>query len=51
VVFDDHVKPVAIPATEFCGKIAKSVLALSGRHDEADAQEIETTEVIKIGVE
>jgi putative membrane protein len=36
---------------ELCGKIAKNLLALSGRHDEADAHEIQTGEIIKIGVE
>ena len=36
---------------ELCGKIAKNLLALSGRHREADAHAIETGEVIKIGVE
>ncbi len=36
---------------DLCSKIAKNLLALSGRHDEADAHEIETGEIIKIGVE
>jgi putative membrane protein len=36
---------------ELCGKIAKNLLAVSGRHDEADAHEIETGEIMKIGVE
>jgi ion channel-forming bestrophin family protein len=36
---------------DLCAKIAKNLLALTGRHDEADAHAIETGEVIKIGVE
>jgi ion channel-forming bestrophin family protein len=36
---------------DLCVKIAKNLLALTGRHDEAEAHEIETGEVIKIGVE
>jgi putative membrane protein len=36
---------------DLCAKIAKNLLALTGRHEEADAHEIETGEVIKIGVE
>jgi putative membrane protein len=36
---------------ELCGKIARNLLSLSGRHDEAGAQEIATDDVIKIGVE
>ncbi len=36
---------------DLCGKIAMNLLALTGRHDEADAHAIETGEVIKIGVE
>jgi putative membrane protein len=36
---------------DLCAKIAKNLLALSGRHDEADAHAIQTSEVIKIGVE
>ena len=36
---------------DLCAKIARNVLSLSGRHDEADAHAIETGEVIKIGVE
>ncbi len=36
---------------QLCGKIARNVLALSGRHEEADAHYIETCEIIKIGVE
>jgi putative membrane protein len=36
---------------DLCTKIARNLLALCGRHDEADAHEIETGEVIKIGVE
>ena len=40
-----------LPLEEFCAKIAKNLLAISGRHDEADAHEIETGEIVKIGVE
>ena len=36
---------------ELCAKIARNLLALCGRHDEVEAHEIETGEVIKIGVE
>jgi putative membrane protein len=36
---------------DLCGKIAKNLLALGGRHDEADAHIIEPGEVVKIGVE
>jgi putative membrane protein len=36
---------------ELCGKIARNLLALSGHHDEVDAHQIETGEIIKIGVE
>ncbi len=36
---------------DLCAKIARNVLSLSGRHDEADAHAIETGEVIRIGVE
>lgn len=36
---------------DFCAKIARNLLALCGRHHEADAHEVETGEVIKIGVE
>ena len=36
---------------ELCDKIAKSLLSLSGHHDEADAHRIETGEIIKIGVD
>jgi ion channel-forming bestrophin family protein len=36
---------------ELCGKISKNVLALSGHRREAEAQVVETSEVIKIGVE
>jgi putative membrane protein len=36
---------------ELCVKIAKNLLTLGGRHDEAEAHELETGEVIKIGVE
>jgi putative membrane protein len=36
---------------DLCGKIAKNLLSLGGRHEEADAHAIETSEVIKIGVE
>jgi predicted membrane chloride channel (bestrophin family) len=36
---------------DLCAKIAKNLLALTGRHDEADAHQIETGETIKIGVE
>jgi hypothetical protein len=32
-------------------EIPKNLLALTGWHDEAEAHEIETGEVIKIGVE
>jgi putative membrane protein len=36
---------------ELCGKIAKNVLALAGRNDEAGALDVATDEVVKIGVE
>jgi putative membrane protein len=36
---------------ELCGKIAKNILAISGHRREADAHIVETSEVIKIGVE
>jgi ion channel-forming bestrophin family protein len=36
---------------DLCARIARNLLALSGRHDEADAHGIETGEVIQIGVE
>jgi ion channel-forming bestrophin family protein len=36
---------------ELCGKITKNVLALSGHRREAEAHIVETSEVIKIGVE
>jgi putative membrane protein len=36
---------------ELCGKIAKNLLAISGRPHEADAHEVATHEVIKIGVD
>lgn len=36
---------------DLCTRIAKDLLALSGRHDEADAHQVVTSEVIKIGVE
>jgi putative membrane protein len=36
---------------ELCGKISKNVLALSGHRREAEAHVVETSEVIKIGVE
>ena len=47
--FGNDVNDLALE--DLCGKIAKNLLALSGRHDEADAHAIETGEVIKIGVE
>jgi ion channel-forming bestrophin family protein len=40
-----------LPLEEFCAKIAKNLLAISGRRGEADAHEVETSDVIKIGVE
>jgi putative membrane protein len=36
---------------ELCVKIARNLLALCGRHDEVDAHDLVTGEVIKIGVE
>jgi predicted membrane chloride channel (bestrophin family) len=40
------------PALEdLCAKIAKNLLAPCGHHDEADAHQVETGEIIRIGVE
>jgi putative membrane protein len=36
---------------DLCAKIATNLLALSGRHDEADRHRVETGEIIKIGME
>jgi putative membrane protein len=40
-----------LPLEEFCAKVAKNLLAISGHRGEADAHEVETPDVIKIGVE
>jgi hypothetical protein len=47
--WSDHLNDLALE--ELCGKIAKNILAISGHRREADAHVLETSEVIKIGVE